>query len=153
MKLSVLNSAMLILLTTAASAPAWANSRDIPPGLWEIKSKMDIPGMPPGMAEKMGKTTLTQCIKAGERKWNEQPAAKRPGEPKCDPVETKADGNKMTWKVRCADGSSGEGVVTHNGRDSYKMNMTMKSPQGSMKMETEGRRIAETCDKPKAKTK
>ena len=70
MKLSVLNSAMLILLTTAASAPAWANSRDIPPGLWEIKSKMDIPGMPPGMAEKMGKTTLTQCIKAGERQWN-----------------------------------------------------------------------------------
>ena len=151
MKLSALNS--LAWLFTLVAPLAWADVREMPAGLWEIKNKMDIPGMPPEMAAKMGNMTVTQCIKAGEQKWNEQRGASRPGEPKCDPVESKVEGNKVTWKLRCADGTSGEGVITHNSRDAYKMNVTMKSPKGSMKMESVGRRIAETCDKPKGKVK
>ncbi len=69
------------------------------------------------------------------------------GERKCDPVETKTDCNKVTWKLKCADGTTGEGTVTHNGKDAYTMNMTINSSRGSINMKTEGKKIAETCEK------
>jgi hypothetical protein len=51
--------------------------------------------------------------------------------------------------VKCADGTTGEGTVTHNGKDAYKMEMTMNTPRSPapIKMSTEGRKIADTCEK------
>ena len=49
--------------------------------------------------------------------------------------------------MACKDGTSGEGMVIHNGKDAYKMDITMNMKQGSMKMQTEGKRIAATCEK------
>jgi len=52
---------------------AIAQVKEMPAGLWQITNKMDMPGMPPEMAAKMaGGMTITTCVKAGERKWNEQ---------------------------------------------------------------------------------
>jgi len=125
-----------------------ADVKEMPSGLWQITNKMDIPGMPPEMAAKMaGGMVMTHCVKPGERKWNEQRSPGERGERKCDSVETKTDGNKVTWKLKCADGTTGEGVVSHNGKDAYTMNMTMNSPRGSMTMKTEGKKIADTCEK------
>ncbi len=143
----VLAVVCFIAATTSSVEVLAADAKAMPGGLWQITTKMNMPGMPPEMASKMpGGMTMTHCVKPGEQKWNEQRSTDR-GERKCDPVETKTDGNKVSWKLKCADGTSGEGTVTHNGKDAYTMNMTMKSPQGSMTMKTEGKKIAETCEK------
>lgn len=139
---AVLLIATASLLSFATGAPA----QEMPGGLWEIKTKMDIPGMPPELAGKLGNHTITHCIKPGERKWSEQ---RNPNEreKQCEQTDTKVDGNKVSWKMACKDGTTGEGTVTHNGKDSYKMDMAMNSPHGNMKMQSEGKKIADTCEK------
>ena len=139
---AVLLIATASLLSFAIGAP----SQEMPGGLWEIKAKMDIPGMPPEMAGKLGNHTITHCIKPGERKWSEQ---RNPNEreKQCEQTDMKVDGNKVSWKMACKDGTTGEGTVTHNGKDSYKMDMAMNSPRGNMKMQSEGKKIADTCEK------
>lgn len=136
----------LIATTAALAFSISALAQDMPGGLWELKMKMDMPGMPPEMAAKMGAQTITHCVKPGERKWSEQ---RNPNErdKQCEQTDMKVDGNKVSWKMKCKDGTTGEGTVTHNGRDAYKMDMAMNSPRGNMKMQTEGKRIAETCEK------
>jgi hypothetical protein len=126
-----------------------ADMKEMPPGLWQITSKMDIPGMPPEMAAKMANgMTVTQCIQPGGAKWNEQRTPMMPrGEGKCDPVQPKIDGNTVTWSMKCADGTSGDGKLTHNGKDAYKMKMNFNSPRGSMTMNMEGKKIADNCEK------
>ncbi len=132
-----------------ASIPfaASAQPKEMPGGLWEIRTKMDMPGMPPEMAAKMGNRVMTQCIKPGERKWNEQRDPNEKGDRRCEQTDMKVSGNTVSWKMKCVDGTTGEGSVTHNGKDAYKMDMAMNSPRGSMKMQTEGKRIAESCEK------
>ena len=139
--------AVLLIATTAVlifatSVPA----QEMPGGLWEIKTKMEMPGLPPEIAAKMGGHTMTHCVKPGERKWNEQ---RNPNdrEKQCEQTDLKTDGNKVSWKMKCKDGRSGEGTITHNGKDAYKMDMVLATPQGTMKIQNEGRRIAETCEK------
>ena len=134
------------LLGFSASA---ADMKEMPPGLWQITSKMEMPGMPPEMAAKMANgMTVTQCFKPGEAKWNEQRTPMMPrGEGKCDPVQPKVDGNTVTWSMKCADGTTGDGKLTHNGKDTYKMKMNVNSPRGSMTMNMEGKKIADTCEK------
>jgi hypothetical protein len=141
-----MKAVLLIAVTAALSFATSALAQEMPGGLWEIKTKMDMPGLPPEMAAKMGGHTMTHCVKAGERKWSEQ---KNPNErdKQCEQTEMKTDGNKVSWKMKCKDGTTGEGIVTHNGKDAYKMDMTMNMQHGSMKMQTEGRRIADSCEK------
>ena len=137
-----------MFISTIHTHAAAADMKEMPGGLWQITTKMDMPGMPPEMAAKMpGGMVMTHCVKPGERKWNEQRSPGERGERKCESVETKTDGNKVMWKLKCADGTSGEGVVSHNGKDAYTMNMTMNSQRGSMTMKMEGKKIAETCEK------
>ena len=124
-----------------------AEMKEMPGGLWDMKFKMDMPGMPPEMAAKMGSRVTTQCIKPGEKKWNEQRDPSEKGERRCEQSDMKAAGNTVSWKMKCVDGTTGEGTITHNGKDAYKMDMVMNSPRGSMKMQTEGKRIADTCEK------
>jgi hypothetical protein len=139
---TVLLTVAVATLSFAIAAPA----QDMPGGLWEMKTKMDMPGMPPEMAAKMGSRTTTYCVKPGERKWNEQ---RNPDDRdrQCEQTDMKVEGNKSSWKMRCKDGTTGEGSVTHNGKDAYKMDMAMNSPRGNMKMQMEGKRIADTCEK------
>ncbi len=141
-----MKAAILIATTAAVSFVTCVSAQEMPGGLWEIKTKMEIPGMPPEMAGKFGNQTMTHCVKPGERKWSEQ---RNPNERErqCEQTEMKTDGNKVSWKMKCKDGMSGEGSVTHNGKDAYKMDMTMNMQQGSMKMQSEGKRIADTCEK------
>ena len=98
------------------------------------------------MAAQMGGHTMTHCVKPGERKWSEQ---RNPNDrdKQCEQTDMKVAGNTVSWKMKCKDGTSGEGSVTHNGKDAYKMDMAMNSPHGNMKMQSEGKRIAATCEK------
>jgi hypothetical protein len=126
-----------------------AELKEMPPGLWRITSKIDMLGMPPEIAAKMANgMTATRCVKPGEVKWNEQRTPMMPrGEGECDPVQPKVDGSTVTWSLKCVDGTTGDGKLTHNGKDEYKMKMNVSSPRGSMTMNMEGRKIADTCDK------
>ena len=140
--------AVLLIATTAVLAfSTCASAQEMPGGLWEIKTKMDIPGMPAEMAGKFGSQTMTQCIKPGERKWSEQRNPNDRTDKPCEQTDMKVDGNKVSWKMACKDGTSGEGMIIHNGKDAYKMDITMNMKQGSMKMQIEGKRIAATCEK------
>jgi len=139
--------ALLAVSAVLFSLGTQAQMKEMPGGLWEIRSKMDMPGMPPEMAAKMGSRVITQCIKPGEKKWNESRPPNEKGERQCEQTDMKVSGNTTSWKMKCVDGTTGEGTVTHNGKDAYKMDMVMNSPRGSMKMQTEGKRIADVCEK------
>ena len=141
-----MKATILIATAVALAFSISALAQDMPGGLWEIKMKMDMPGMPAEMAAKMGAQTITHCVKPGERKWSEQ---RNPNDRdrQCEQTDMKVNGNKVSWKMKCKDGTTGEGTVTHNGRDAYKMDMAMNSPRGNMKMQTEGKRIADSCEK------
>ncbi len=145
LKRATLKCATTFVLMSAACA-AQAEIKEMPAGLWEIQNKMEMPGMPPEIAAKMGNMTMKHCVKAGERKWNDQRGPMERGDRKCEKIEPKVDGNKISWQVKCADGTSGEGTVVHNGKDAYTMDMVMNSPRGSMKMHSEGKKIADTCE-------
>ena len=140
---AALMTAATAVLSFATSTPA----QEMPGGLWEVKTKMNIPGMPPEMAGKFGSQTMTHCVKPGERKWSEQRNPNDRADRLCEQTDMKVDGNKVSWKMTCKDGTSGEGMVSHNGKDAYKMDMTMNMKQGSMKMQVDGKRIADSCEK------
>ena len=142
-----MKAVLLIVARAALTIAISASAQEMPGGLWEIKTKMEIPGMPAEMAGKFGSQTMTHCVKPGERKWSEQRNPNDRADKQCEQTEMKTDGNKVSWKMKCKDGTSGEGTVTHNGKDAYKMDMTMSMAQGSMKMQSEGKRIADTCEK------
>ena len=141
-----MKATILIATAVAFAFSISALAQDMPGGLWEIKMKMDMPGMPAEMAAKMGAQTITHCVKPGERKWSEQ-RSPNDRDRQCEQTDMKVNGNKVSWKMKCKDGTTGEGTVTHNGRDAYKMDMAMNSPRGNMKMQTEGKRIADSCEK------
>ena len=105
--------------------------------------------MPPQVAAQMGSRTMTHCVKTGERKWSDRD--KRQTErraSKCQQTDVKVESNKIMWKLTCADGTSGEGTITHNGKDAYKMDSVINSPQvGAIKTSIEGRKIADSCEK------
>jgi hypothetical protein len=138
---------LLVVSGVLVSLGAHAEMKDMPGGLWEIRTKVDMPGMPPEIAAKMGNRLTTKCIQPGERKWNEQPPPNGKGERQCEQTEMKVSGNTSSWKMKCADGRTGEGTITHNNKDAYKMDMVMSTPRGSMKMQLEGKRIADSCEK------
>ena len=141
------NQSLLMMMLAALSFPAAAQMKEMPGGLWEMRHKIDMPGMPPEMAAKMGNRVVTTCVKPGQQKWNEQRNPNEKGDRKCEQTDLKFDGNKVMWKMKCIDGTTGEGVLAHNGKDSYTHTMNINSPRGTMKSVTEGKRIAETCEK------
>lgn len=146
-----MKSAVLLAAVAAVAAfAAHAGPTEMPGGLWEMKMKMDMPGLPPEIAAKMGDRTMTHCVKPGERKWADREKGPMDrGDRKCEQTELKSEGNTISWKMKCADGTSGEGTVVHNGKDSYKMESVMNSPKspGPIKMVVEGKKIADTCEK------
>lgn len=138
---------VLMLSGVFVSLTAAAQMKEMPAGLWEMRHKMELPGMPAEMAARMGARVFTQCVKPGEQKWNDQRNPNEKGERKCEQTDLKFDGNKVMWKMKCIDGTTGEGVLSHNGKDSYTHTMSLNSPRGNMKSVTEGKRVADTCEK------
>lgn len=142
-----MKAALIIAVAAVSSFATCATAQEMPGGLWELKTKMEMPGMPAEMVARMGDRTTTYCVKPGERKWNEQ-RLQNDRVKQCEQTDLKVDGNKTSWKMNCKDGTTGEGSITHNGRDTYKTEMTMNMKGSTnVKMQSEGRRIAATCEK------
>jgi hypothetical protein len=144
----------IAILLAALSLPAFsslalaADLPEMPPGLWEMKMKTEIRGMPQ-MASQMPFHTMTHCVKPGQRKWTDhEKSPMERGDSKCKQTDIKVDGNKIAWKMACGNGTTGEGVITHNGKDAYQMDSVMNVPQmGTIKSHVDGRKIADSCDK------
>lgn len=101
---------LILMLATLVLAPSPARCEpDLQPGLWEITTTMEMPGM----AFKMPAATVTQCI---------TPEAMVPqtvqGNDKCRMLDNRVDGDVVTWTVRCdsAGGSmTSQGAVVYQG--------------------------------------
>lgn len=146
MKTVVLIAAALAAVPFAAHAA----DQEMPGGMWEMTTKMEMPGLPPEIAAKMGNRTMSHCVKPGERKWTDrQKSPMERGDQKCEQSDLKIEGNTVSWKVKCTDGTTGEGTVKHNGKDAYTMDSIINSPKmpnGPIKMHIEGKKIADTCE-------
>lgn len=129
-----------LIFGTAASAIA----QEMPPGKWEVKTKIDMPGMTAEIAAKMGTQVFTHCIVAGKSKWSDEhsPSAQK----SCERTSMKVSGNEISWQMKCKQGITGDGRVKHNGKDAYTMTINMLSPQGVMKMQSEGKLLSAKCD-------
>lgn len=126
------------LVLSLFSAPLYAAAAEMRPGLWEITMTMEMPGMPYAMPP----TTHTQCVKPEDNK-SAIPAEKSD---ECQIVDNKVSGNKMTWKMKCKNGTTGIGEITHKA-DSYDGSMKMTTQSEGQKqqitMRYKGRRIGD----------
>ncbi len=121
----VMSFALLMLCGAVAGAEP-----DMQDGLWEITTKVDMPGMPVAMPP----MKHTQCL----TRKDYVPQKQEQGE-ECKMVENKVAGNTVTWKVKCRDKKStyeGNGKITYSGKSfDGVVKMTVNDPsEGTMQM-------------------
>jgi hypothetical protein len=107
--------------------------------LWEVTSRMSMEGMPMEMPAQ----TMKVCA---AKDWKEPPAAMDERQ-KCQRLDFKVEGQKVSWKVRCAGPPemTGEGDITRNGPDAYTGQIKFTSEDGNMTMKLSGKRVG-ACD-------
>lgn len=83
------------------------------PGLWEITTRMDMPGMPAGM----GQHTVQVCYRPNDV---EDASKTVPKDKNCDIKDYKLSGNTASWRIECRGETqmTGSGTFTYSG-DSY----------------------------------
>ena len=113
----------MLLLAAMSPASALAAGSD---ELWEMTTKMDMPGMP------MPAMTQTVCLRKGES----YKPGKVPHQKNCEMTGLKVSGNKTTWKMHCSgrDAMDGSGEVTR----------TEKTMKGSMKLSSKDIQMTQT---------
>jgi hypothetical protein len=128
----ILTLAALFLAATGAHA----QMRD---GMWEVTSKVDMPGMPQGVPP----TTQRTCMRASDV---QNPQKMMQGREDCKVIDNKTQGNRMTWRMECAGGTKGSGEMTFQ-RDSYEGAFNMTSSEAGkpvqMNVKYTGRRIGD----------
>jgi hypothetical protein len=112
--------------------PALAQGSD---DLWEISSKMEMPGMPMSMPAQVVKVCTAKNARDDEF---------IPKQGDCKVVDSKRTGNNLAYRMTCStpEPSTVEGE-THFASGAYdgKMRMTMTSSNQSMQMTYSGKRI------------
>ena len=126
-------SAILLCTFSISFAGSEPNMKD---GLWEISTKVEIPGMPmevPAM-------THTQCI----TKENAVPDSSQPDQ-ECKIIENHVDGDIVTWQMQC-DTPEGKaeatGEITYTG-NTFKGVIKMKMQGMEMLQKLTGKRIGD----------
>jgi hypothetical protein len=129
--------AVLALLSTialGAASPAGAQGKD---DLWEVSSKMEMPGMPMAMPAQVNRVCL------GKNRKDED-LVPRQGD--CRMVDSKRAGNKFSYRMECSspEPSVIVGELTF-GNDAYdgQMRMTMTRTNDTMNMALSGRRVGD----------
>ena len=117
---------LLLAAGLMGSGGAMAADTMMKPGLWEITTKTEMPGMPfqpPPM-------TVQHCYTAQDVK--EQPV---PKDEQCKVTDLKTSGSKVSWKVECKGEAAGkgEGQITYQGDSAY---------EGWTKMQTQGMTVS-----------
>lgn len=124
---------------TLISLPATILAADgIREGMWEITSKMEMPGMP----MEMPPTTVKHCYTREDATDQKKVIAR---DKDCTVADFKRSGNKVSWEMVCTGKNAGKfsGETVFSG-DSYDSVMKMQSnggKGGSMNMKVKGKRV------------
>ena len=130
-----------VAVSLSVSALAQAPRRD---GRWEVKTEMEMPGMP----MKMPAMTTTQCITREQADDPQQSVPQGRGAPNnCKVSDYKITGNKVTWSMKCVgpEAMSGTGEITY-GENTYDGVMKMEREGQTMTMKYTGKRLGD-CPK------
>jgi len=113
---------------------------------WEVTMKMEMPGMPAGMAGMMGGQTSKVCMLKGQ----EKEPAKSKEDKDCTISDMKQSGNTTSFKMKCTgkNALTGDAVLTHT-PNSFSQKMNMQSKDGNMTMISNGKRIGGACEQQK----
>jgi len=112
-----------------------ASAMDMKDGLWEITSKMEMPGMP----MEMPPVKFTQCLTSKDS----VPKDKAEHNQDCKIKNTDMKGNTVTWEVHCiSDGKpvKSTGMITYRG-DSFNGETKTEMDGMNMLQKMSGRRI------------
>ena len=106
------------------------------PGLWEITTSMEMPGMP----FQPPPQTMRHCYTAQEVK--EEPV---PKDGNCKVSDLKSSGSKVSWRVECKGemAGKGEGQITYQGDSAYEGWTRMQSQGMNMAMKYKAKRLGE----------
>jgi hypothetical protein len=135
-----MRNAAYVTVAAALSVSALAQSprRD---GQWEVKTEMEMPGMP----MKMPAMTMTQCITKEQAEDPQRSVPQGRGAPNnCKVFDYKAAGNKVTWSMKCEgpEAMSGTGEITY-GDNSYDGVMKMERQGQAMTMKYTAKRLGD----------
>ena len=133
------NTACLtVVVGLSVSALAQSPRRD---GRWEVKTEMEMPGMP----MKMPAMTTTQCITKEQAEDPQRSVPQGRGAPNnCKVFDYKVTGNKVTWSMKCEgpEAMSGAGEITY-GENTYDGVMKMERQGQTMMMKYTGKRLGD----------
>jgi hypothetical protein len=126
--------ALACLALCTASSPARAQGQD---DLWEVTSKMEMPGMPMAMPAQVNRV----CSAKNRRDEDFVP---KQGD--CRMIDSKRSGNVLTYRMDCSGehASTVDGTITF-GNNAYdgRMHMVMKGSNGALDMTFSGRRVGD----------
>jgi Protein of unknown function (DUF3617) len=130
--------AALACFALCTTPPATAQGKD---DLWEVSSKMEMPGMPMAMPAQVNRV----CTSKNRR---DEDLVPKQGD--CHMLESKRTGNTLAYKMECsgAHASTVNGTMTF-GNNVYdgKMHMVMKGSNDAMDMTFSGRRVGDCTAK------
>ena len=128
----------VLIAGLVVSLPLLAQGKD---DLWEISSKMDMPGMPMAMPAQVNRV----CV--GKNRKDEDLVPKQSN---CRVVDSKRVGSKYTYKMECTGNEpmTMVGEMTF-GTNAYEgqMRMTMSKTNDTMNMAVSGKRVGD-CTAP-----
>jgi hypothetical protein len=130
--------AAAVVVSMLVTAPA-ARAIDMQEGLWEITTRMEMPGMPAGM----GAHTVQHCY---TKQDVQDPKEALPKDDRCTIGDFRTQGTTTTWTMRCAGDAemTGRGSMTYRGT-SYAGTIDMQMKEGGQTMNVtqriEGRRL------------
>jgi len=139
-----LGTVAIAIAALAVGAFAQGPRRD---GRWEVKTELDMPGMPAGMPP----MTSTQCITPDEAKdpLKAMPQGRggRGMQGDCKATDYKVDGGHVTWAFKCEGQQqvSGTGDFTYEG-EGYTGVVKMDMGGRAMMMKYTGKRLGD-CTK------
>jgi hypothetical protein len=116
---------IVLLAGASLSQPSMATSSEIiKPGLWEITTTMEIPGVP----FQSPPQTVRHCVTQQDAEDIEKSLPIRKD---CKIIDLRSSANKINWKVECTGemAGKGEGEVEYKGDSSYE-GKTMIQTQG-----------------------
>jgi hypothetical protein len=122
-----------LLLAVAATA----GGAGMKPGLWEINTTMELPGLPFAPPP----TTMTHCYTAEEVGDRERFVPQQEGD--CRVTDTTTSGNRITWTVVCSGENSGRGSgeMVFTGDSAYTGSMVFEMEGMTMKSRYQARRL------------
>lgn len=108
------------------------------PGLWEISTTMEMPGMP----FQPPPTVIKHCYTSEEVKNNEKMV---PEQDNCKITELNSSAGKISWNIVCSgeQQGSGSGEMIFKGDSAYEGKMKFQTGGMSMNSRYQGRRLGE----------